>query len=144
MKNQFIEKPTADDIMEIGRHFLLRDAVIVIDYNDIRDVLEGAENAVVLTGKASGSNRCADAIEDAVLHTCSVADGYNFFSANKCLLYIYCPKDSPMLMSENEAINTFFDMFHNDIMLKWGLSEKENTHEMVITIIASNLHKSKM
>ena len=139
MKNQFLEKPTEDDIMEIGKQFLLRDAVIAIDSSDIRDILEGAENAIVLTGKASGSNRCADAIEDAVLHTCSVANGYDFFSANKGLLYIYSPKESPMLMSENEAINTFVGMFHHNIMLKWGLSEKENIHDMVITIIASNL-----
>ena len=144
MKNQFLEKPTADDIMEIGRHFLLRDAVIVIDYNDIRDVLEGAENAVVLTGKASGSNRCADAIEDAILHTCSVADGYDLFSADKVLLYIHSPKEAPALMSEVEAICTFMDMFHQDTLWKWGLCEKEDIHDMAITIIASNLHKSTM
>ena len=140
MKNRFLENPTEDDIMEIGEEFLLRDAVVAIDSSDIREIMEEAENAIILTGKATGRNRCADAIEDAVLHTCSMADGYYLFSAEKGLLYVVSPKDIPLLMSESEAINTFFEMFHHDTICKWGLAE-EDISEVKVVIIASNLRK---
>ena len=65
MKNLFFENPNDANIKEIGEIFYLRDAIIPIDTSDIKDVLEGADNAIVLHGKATGYNRCADAIEDA-------------------------------------------------------------------------------
>ena len=111
MKNQFFEKPTEDNIKETGELFCLRDAVIALDGNDVKYVMADADNAIVLTGMATGSNRLADAIEDAVLHTCSVAEGYDLFTADKVLLYMVCPKSQPMLMSENEATSTFVEMF---------------------------------
>ena len=111
MKNRFFEHPNESNIKETGVHFCLHDAVIAIDNSDVRELMDGAENAIFLSGKATGSNRCGDAIEDAVLHTCSIASGYDLFSANKVTIFIICPKDNPMLMSESEAINTFIQMF---------------------------------
>ena len=49
-----------------------------------------------------------------------------------------------MLMSENEAINTFIQMFHQNVSCEWGLAEKSNIHEMRIMIIASNLQKKRI
>ena len=43
MKNQFLEKPTADNIKEIGESFCLRDAVVAIDGNDVNAVMANAE-----------------------------------------------------------------------------------------------------
>ncbi len=143
MRNRFFEKPTEDDIKEIGAYFCLRDVVIAVDTNDLMEIMANAENTIVLTGKATGSNRCADAIEDSVLHTCSVADGYDLFSAEKVLLYIVCPKSTPMLMSENEAISTFMEMFPNTTEWRWGLAEKDDVNDMKIVIIASNLQKGR-
>lgn len=144
MKNRFFEHPNESNIKETGEHFCLHDAVIAIDNSDVRELMDGAENAIVLSGKATGINRCGDAIEDAVLHTCSIASDYDLFSANKVIIFIICPKDNPMLMSENEAINTFIQMFHQNISCKWGLAEKSNIHEMRIMIIASNLQKKRI
>lgn len=141
MKNRFFEHPNESNIKETGVHFCLHDAVIAIDNSDVRELMDGAENAIFLSGKATGSNRCGDAIEDAVLHTCSIASGYDLFSANKVTIFIICPKDNPMLMSESEAINTFIQMFHQNFSGKWGLAERSNIHEMRIIIIASNLQK---
>lgn len=141
MKNLFFENPNDADIKEIGNKFYLRDAIIAIDTSDIKEILEGAENAIVLHGKATGHNRCADAIEDAVLHTCTAANDYNLFSASDVVIYICSPKVEPMLMSENEAINTFIQMFSPVIRLRWGLEESDETTEMRVTIIASNLKK---
>lgn len=141
MKNLFFENPNDEDIKEIGEIFYLRDAIIPIDTSDIKEVLEGADNAIVLHGKATGRNRCADAIEDAVLHTCFVAKGYDLFSASSVVISISSPKQEPMLMSENEAINTFVQLFSPATQWRWGLEESEGTIDMKVTIIASNLKK---
>ena len=103
--------------------------------------MAGADNAIVLTGRATGSNRLADAIEDAVLHTCSVAEGYDLFTADKVLLYMVCPKSQPMLMSENETTSTFVEMFPHATEWRWGLAETDDINEMRIVIVASNLHR---
>lgn len=141
MKNLFFENPNDEGIKEIGEIFYLRDAIIPIDTSDIKEVLEGADNAIVLHGKATGRNRCADAIEDAVLHTCFVAKGYDLFSASSVVISISSPKQEPMLMSENEAINTFVQLFSPATQWRWGLEESEGTIDMKVTIIASNLKK---
>ena len=141
MKNLFFENPNDEDIKEIGEIFYLLDAIIPIDTSDIKEVLEGADNAIVLHGKATGRNRCADAIEDAVLHTCFVAKGYDLFSASNVVIYFSSPKQEPMLMSENEAINTFVQLFTPETQLRWGLEESYGTAEMKVIIIASNLKK---
>lgn len=141
MKNQFIEYPNENSIKKIEEYFCLHDAVIAIDSSDVKEIMDDAENTIVLSGKATGYNRCGDAIEDAVLHTCSVACDYDLFTANKVIIFVLCPKDAPMLMSENESINTIAQMFHQNNICKWGLAEKEHIHYMHIMIIASNLQK---
>ena len=141
MKNLFFENPNDEDIKEIGEIFYLLDAIIPIDTSDIKEVLEGADNAIVLHGKATGRNRCADAIEDAVLHTCAIAKGYDLFSASSVVIYITSPKQEPMLMSENEAINTFVQLFSPATQWRWGLEDSDDTIDMKVTIIASNLKK---
>ena len=141
MKNLFFENPNDEDIKEIGDIFYLRDAIIPIDTSDIKEVLEGADNAIVLHGKATGRNRCADAIEDAVLHTCAIAKDYDLFSASSVVIYISSPKQEPMLMSENEAINTFVQLFSPATQWRWGLEDSDDTIDMKVTIIASNLKK---
>ena len=50
MKNLFFENPNDEDIKEIGEIFYLRDAIIPIDTSDIKEVLEGADTAIVLHG----------------------------------------------------------------------------------------------
>ena len=141
MKNLFFENPNDEDIKEIGEIFYLLDAIIPIDTSDIKEVLEGADNAIVLHGKATGRNRCADAIEDAVLHTCAIAKDYDLFSASSVVIFIRSPKQEPMLMSENEAINTFVQLCTPETQLRWGLEESYGTAEMKVIIIASNLKK---
>ena len=143
MKHRFILNPTEEDIKEIGEAFCLRDAVVALDASDVQEVLENAENAIVLYGKASGANRCADAIEDAVLHCCAVAKDYDLFTSDNLLLQIDCPKSAPMLMREFEAIETFTEMFHQNITSKFGFAEKENLTEMRVMLLAANLKKKQ-
>ena len=141
MKNLFFANPNDANIKEIGEFFYLRDAIIPIDTSDVKDVLEGADNAIFLHGKATGHNRCADAIEDAVLHTCTIAKDYDLFSATNVIIFISSPKEAPMLMSEIEAINTYVQMFSPITQWRWGLEESHEITVMKVTIIASNLKK---
>ena len=46
-----------------------------------------------------------------------------------------------MRMSENEAINTFAQLFSPATQWRWGLEDSEGTIDMKVTIIASNLKK---
>lgn len=141
MKNLFFANPNDANIKEIGEFFYLRDAIIPIDTSDVKDVLDGADNAIFLHGKATGHNRCADAIEDAVLHTCTIAKDYDLFSATNVIIFISSSKEAPMLMSEIEAINTFVQMFSPITQWRWGLEESHEITVMKVTIIASNLKK---
>ena len=141
MKNLFFANPNDANFKEIGEFFYLHDAIIPIDTSDVKDVLEGADNAIFLHGKATGHNRCADAIEDAVLHTCTIAKDYDLFSATNVIIFISSPKEAPMLMSEIEAINTFVQMFSPITQWRWGLEESHEITVMKVTIIASNLKK---
>ena len=139
MNNRFVQNPTEECIKEIGGSFCLQDAVIVLDTIDVEQIMACSENTVILYGKATGANRCADAIEDAVFHCCTVAKDYNLFTAGKVLLHFDCPKNAPMLMSEIESINTFMEMFGSDTMWKWGFAEKADLKAMKVMLIASNL-----
>lgn len=57
MKNRFFEHPNESNIKETGEHFCLHDAVIAIDNYDGREFMDGAENAIVLSGKESPEQR---------------------------------------------------------------------------------------
>ena len=143
MKNRFIQNPTEECIKEIGGEFSLQDAIIALDANDVEQIMAGSDNSVILYGKATGTNRCADAIEDAVLHCCSVAENYDLFTADKVLVQFDCPKSVPMLMSETESISTFMEMFGDNTMWKWGFAEKADQTHMKVTLIAANLKKKQ-
>ena len=61
MKNRFFEHPNESNIKETGEHFCLHDAVIAIDNYDGRELMDGAENAIVLSGKAKSWTTKANA-----------------------------------------------------------------------------------
>ena len=55
MKNRFFGHPNESNIKETGEHFCLHDAVIAIDNSDVRELMDGAENAIVLQVKQQES-----------------------------------------------------------------------------------------
>ena len=55
MKNRFFEHPNESNMKETGEHFCLHDAVIAIDNSDVRELMDGAENAIVLQVKQQES-----------------------------------------------------------------------------------------
>ena len=97
----------------------------------------------MLTGKGTGSNRISNAIEDAVLHTCRVATGYNLFSADKAIIKLIYPRNDPLMLGEIEDIIQFTEMFTGIASFMWGISERESeSSDVIAQIIASNLKDS--
>ena len=143
MKNQFILNPTNDVVLDAEQYFSLENGFINIGVEDLKKAIVGAENVIMLEGRAKGSSRVADAIEDAVLHTCSVANDYNLFSADKVLVQISANKDHPLLMSEISDLSRFAERFAPNTSFTRGISYCSCNYDTVIVrIIASNIaHK---
>ena len=143
MKNQFILNPTNDVVLDAEQYFSLKNGFINIGVEDLKKVITGAGNVIMLEGRAKGRSRVADAIEDAVSHTCSIAKDYDLFSADKVLVQISANKDHPLLMSELSDMPQFAEMFAPNTPFVWGISESGGNGDTVTArIIASNIaHK---
>ena len=143
MKSRFILNPKDDVVLDAEQYFSIEHGFINIGVEDLHKVITGAGNVIMLEGQAKGSSRVADAIEDAVLHTSSVANDYDLFSADKVLVQISVNKDHPLLMSELSDMPQFAEMFAPNTPFVWGISESGGNGDTVTArIIASNIaHK---
>lgn len=142
MRNRFYTHPSDDIVVDVDQMFNVHDGIIAVGVEDVHQTISGADNVIVLSGKATGSNRVSNAIEDAVLHTCSMASGYDLFSADKVLVKFIYPKNNPLVIGEIEGIHQFADMFSRDTHIIWGISERNDNQEAVVAqIVASNLQK---
>jgi len=93
-------------------------------------------------GIGMGSNRISNAIEDAIMHTCSVASDYNLFSAEKVILKLIYPQNNPLMIVETDSITQFAEMFPSSTSFIWGISENNSENsEVQALIIASNVQK---
>lgn len=73
----------------------------IINYNieDIRAIAKYADNIILLEWQAKSSCRVSDAIEDASIKIYDVANGFDFFFANKILVHFCCGENHPISMS---------------------------------------------
>lgn len=140
MRNRFYTHPSDDIIVDVDQMYNIHDGIVSVGVEEVHMVVSGAENVIVLTGKGTGSNRISNAIEDAVLHTCKVATGYNLFSADKAIIKLIYPQNNPLMLSEIENIIQFAEMFTGIASFIWGISERESeSSDVIAQIIASNL-----
>ena len=143
MKNQFILNPTNDVVLNAEQYFSIENGFINMGVEDLKKVFTGADNVIMLEGRAKGSSRVADAFEEAVLHTCSIAKDYDLFSADKVLVQISANKDHPLLMSEISDLSRFSERFAPNTPFIRGISYCScNDDTVTVRIIASNIaHK---
>lgn len=142
LMNRFYENPKDDIVVEVDEMFNVCNGVIGVGIEEVQAVISGADNVIVLTGKANGANRLADSIEDAVLHLCQTAPGFDLFSATKVILKIRYPNSTPLMMAEMADISQFADMFKPSCEFIWGISEMEARKDYInVQIIATNLKK---
>ena len=143
LRNRFYTHPSDDIIVELSEFYSIHKAIIALDAHDVQAVVSDAGNVIVLTGKGSGSNRVSSAIEDAVLHTCSVADGYDIFSANKVIIKIIQSESGQLKIDELDNLSQFFGMFIGLDIFIWGVSERDSqTSDIIVQMIASNLKRN--
>lgn len=142
MRNRFFTNSTDDIILAIDHMYNIHDCIIPISVEDIHKLLSGAENVIMLHGKGSGNNRISNAIENAVLHACDVANGYNLFTAEKIIIKISYSNNSPIMIAELSEVSNLVNMFKSDTGFIWGISETQGSSSSVdMQIVASNLHK---
>jgi cell division protein FtsZ len=142
MRNIFYSHPTNDIIVDVEQMYNIHDGVIYVGIEDVHKVVSGAKNVIVLYGKGAGNNRISNALEDAVLHTCTVADGYDLFTAEKIIIKISYPSSYPLMIAEMSEVSQFAEMFTPNINFIWGISETQSSSSDIdVQIIASNLQK---
>ena len=146
MKNHFYHHtPTEVDIKEVADELgLFRNVyhLLACDINDVKVIMSGAANFILVEGIGNGSGRLSNAIEDAVIRCCGTAKPYNLFSADKLLLHIEYNSEKPLLTEELEDVHTFVDMFEKEIHLVTGMAidnEKVKGDTIIVRILATNL-----
>jgi len=100
MRNEFIQHPAGNVIVEVDRLFGIRDGIIRIGVEESKAVISGAENILILSGRGSGTNRVYDSIKNAMLNAYSTAPGYDLFSASKVIVQIIYPANNELLFLE--------------------------------------------
>ena len=92
MKNHFYHHaPTEEDIKEVADELgLFRNVyhLLACDINDVKVIMSGAANFILVEGIGNGSGHLSNALKDAVIQCCGIAKAYNLFSADKLLLRI--------------------------------------------------------
>ena len=142
MENRFILNPTNEVVLNADKHYSVEHSVIHIGIEDVKAIIDTAENVIILCGNALGKISTADAIEDAILHSCSVAQGYDLFTADRVLIQIRYGRTHPMLAAEVADVVQFAEMFPSMTTFIWGMAEDDrNEDEREVRIMASNLKK---
>lgn len=146
MKNHYYHHtPTEVDIKEVADELgLFRNVyhLLACDINDVKVIMSGAANFILIEGIGNGSGRLSNAIEDAVIRCCGTAKPYNLFSADMLLLHIEYNSEKPLLTEELEDVHTFVDMFEKEIHLVTGMAidnEKVKGDTIIVRILATNL-----
>ena len=89
MKSQFFIAPSIETVVtETSDIFSAGSPLISLDIADISSITKDASNVVLLEGYANGSCRISDSIEDAIVKICTVAKGFDLFSATAILVHL--------------------------------------------------------
>ena len=110
------------------------------DFTDVYNTLKEGGVAIISVGEASGENRVANAIHQA-LHSPLI--NTDVHGATRLLLQIYCSTEHAMIMSEIDQIHDFVREVGDDVEVQWGASLDETLGENVrVTIIATGYEVS--
>ena len=111
---------------------------INLDFRDVESTIRDGGGAIMAIGRASGNNRIAKAIVDAL--DSPLIHGNDIGKAKRILFNIYDSDQYPITVREMREINDFFDDLDSDIDVIWGTSTDSNLGEDVkVTILASGM-----
>jgi cell division GTPase FtsZ len=142
MQSQFFIAPSIETVVtETSDIFSAGSPLISLDIADISSITKDASNVVLLEGYANGSCRISDSIEDAIVKICTVAKGFDLFSATAILVHLSYNEKEPILSADLSELSQFVDMFQADTSIIWGLSCDKNImgDTVIARLIASNL-----
>lgn len=117
---------------ELLKNILVSNAIVALDYNDVKSVLT-CEGRMVIN-KAEADN-FKTALELSLKHT--RIDKYEVLNAKKVLLSISIKNDGNLLLEEMETVRDFLQQFKNCIETKWGMNiNSMQIPSVVITVWA--------
>ena len=110
------------------------------DFTDVYNTLIEGGASIISVGTASGENRVANAIHQA-LHSPLINTDVK--GATRLLLQLYCSTEHAMIMSEIDQIHDFVREVGEEVEVQWGASLDESLGENVrVTIIATGFEVS--
>lgn len=112
------------------------------DFTDVYNTLKDGGSAIMSVGTASGENRVANAIHEA-LHSPLISTEVN--GATRLLLQIYCSTEEAMVMSEIDQIHDFVREVGDEVEVQWGAAIDDTLGGSVrVTIIATGFAQSNI
>ena len=132
----------ADDILSVATksiaEMITMEGNINLDFRDVESTIRDGGGAIMAIGRASGKNRIAKAIVDAL--DSPLIHGNDIGKAKRILFNIYDSDEHPITVREMREINEFFDDLDADIEVIWGTSTDCSLGEDVkVTILASGM-----
>ncbi|MBO5817154.1 MAG: cell division protein FtsZ [Paludibacteraceae bacterium] len=137
-KSDDVVANSARSIAEI----ITKPGYINTDFTDVYNTLKDGGVAIMSVGTATGENRVANAIHEA-LHSPLI--NTEVHGATRLLFQIYCSTEHAMVMSEIDQIHDFVREVGDDVEVQWGAAIDEELGESVrVTIIATGYEVSNI
>lgn len=106
---------------------------INLDFRDVETTMRNGGGAIMAIGRAKGEYRVEKAIIDAL--DSPLLHGNDISKAKRILFNIYASDDFPILVSEMQEVDEFFDQLDPDIEVIWGTSTDDTLGEDAKVII---------
>ena len=114
------------------------DGSINLDFRDVETTVRNGGGAIMAMGRASGEKRVEKAILNAL--DSPLLYGSDIEKAKRILFNIYSSDEKPILVSEMQEIDEFFDQLDPNIDVIWGTSTDDTLGEDAkVTILATGL-----
>lgn len=106
---------------------------INLDFRDVETTMRNGGGAIMAIGRAGGEQRVERAILDAL--DSPLLHGSDINHAKRILFNIYASEETPILITEMQEIDEFFDQLDPDIDVIWGTSTDNSLGEDAKVII---------
>ncbi len=119
-------------------NLILKKGYINLDFADVKTTLKNGGVATINTGRGSGENRVALAIEDA-MKVPLLNNSKDITKAKRLLLNFYCSKEKAISMREHRAITDFVNTMDRDnVEVIYGFTYDDSLDEEVqLTLLAT-------
>ena len=115
---------------------ITKPGIVNTDFADVYNTLRQGGVAIMNVGTASGENRIATAINNAL--NSPLVNTNDVHGAKRLLLQFYCSTEHAIQMFEIDQINNFVQEIGDAVEVQWGVALDEELGENVrVTIIAT-------